>query len=324
MKELLAIYDTDEAYAKKLEQALNAEGTFPFYAMRVASEEELGRAVEEDGVKVVLSCMREAAPEAKTVILLSEIPVSSGRFPAVFKYQPLSRIRQEILKHQRVFLEADEGATSKKREIWIGVGSPVGRSLKTSFALVLGELLAQERKTLYVNLEPCSGLSAFFSKKLEHDLSELFSEGLREDWDGKGAFTETVRDLDILGPAAVPEDIYQTDPAFLRSTVRKFAEENGYETVILDLGTDYRISEAFLPTLDKLYIPGRKEALQEAKITEYREWLSRVTGPEFEEKAEILILPAPGLFSRGKNDPEQLLFSELGDFVRSLLGDMYG
>ena len=40
----------------------------------------------------------------------------------------------------------------------IGIYSPVNRCLKTSFALTMGQLMARDRKTLYVNLEDCSGL----------------------------------------------------------------------------------------------------------------------------------------------------------------------
>ena len=35
----------------------------------------------------------------------------------------------------------------------LGVYSPVGRCLKTSFALTMGKLLAQEERVLYPNLE---------------------------------------------------------------------------------------------------------------------------------------------------------------------------
>ena len=325
MRDLLVIYDEDKEYGAKLCDALNADATFPFTVERAENPEELREAVEIDGAEVVLTSVKDIAPEgAKTVIFLSDVPGPATGIPTIFKYQPIGRIRQEILKAQRVFVDADSAAEKRiTGPAWLGIASPVGRSLKTSFALVLGQLLAQTEKTLYVNLEPCPAFSALFGKRFSHDLSELFYAGMKEDWDGTGEFTETVHGLDVLAPAAVPEDVYQTDPVFLRTVLRKYAETNGFETVILDLGTEFRVMEAFLPTLSRMYVPGRKEPLAEAKVTEFREWLARVTDPSFEEKVEALTLPAPGLFSRGKADPEQLLFTELGDYVRTLLGGMY-
>lgn len=325
MKNLLVIYDSNREYAERLREALNKETGFPFHAKTAETAEELETLVRDSGAEVVLTSDRETVPDGtKTVILLTDVPGYAGGEPAVFRYQPAEKIRQAILKHQRLFEEEDDAAKLQRvRESWIGVASPVGRSLKTSFSLVLGQLLSQHSRTLYVNLEPCPGLTVLFGSRFSKDLSDLFYEAMKADWDGTGDFTETVHGLDVLAPAAVPEDIYQTDPAFLRTVIRKYASANQYETVVLDLGNEFRIAEAFLPTLSRLYVPVRKEALQEAKVAEFREWLTRVTEPSFEEKTEVIALPQPGLFSRGKFDPEQLLFTELGDTVRSMLGGMY-
>jgi len=325
MKECLVILDPDQGYGNELKNALNRDPGFPFHAAYAATTEEMEELVLNGGAEVVLSALKEALPDGvKTGIFLSDVPGYANGAPSIFKYQPAGKIRQEILKFQRVFEEADDpqGKTAG-RITAIGVASPVGRAFKTSFSLVLGQLVAQNAKTLYVDLEPCPGFSALFGRKFPHDLSELFYEGMKEDWDGRGAFTETVHGLDVLAPAAVPEDIYGTDPPFIRNVILKYAEANGYETVIFDLGTEFRVQEAFVPALDKLYIPVRKDPLQEEKVNEYREWLARVTDPGFEEKTEVVTLPVPGLFSRGKYDPEQLLFTELGDYVRNLLGGLY-
>ena len=55
----------------------------------------------------------------------------------------------------------------------LGVYSPVGRCLKTSFALTMGKLLAQEERVLYLNLEEFSGLSVLMKEEYKSDLSDL-------------------------------------------------------------------------------------------------------------------------------------------------------
>ena len=325
MKTVLVIYDSDPEYASRLRDALNQDREFPFFAEVAKDESEAEALVRDSGAEVLLTSEKGVRPDGvKSVLLLTDVPGYAGAEPSVFRYQSAEQIRNAILKQQRMLDVSEEDSEKRIRYgSWIGVASPVGRALKTSFSLVLGQLLSQHAKTLYVNLEPCPGISELFGTRFSKDLSDLLYEGMKEDWDGSGDFTETIRGLDVLAPASVPEDVYETDPVFLRSVIRKYAAANLYENVILDLGNEFRVVGAFLPILDKFYVPTRNEPLQEAKIAEYREWLTRVTEPAFENKTEVLALPAPGLFSRGKFDPEQLVFTELGDAVRTLLGGLY-
>ncbi len=325
MKELLAIYDTDNEYVKRLKSALNEDAAFPFFAVTAASREELDRILSEEQIQVLLISGKEEIPEGvKTVFRMTEVPGYVGGELSFCKYLPVGKIKEEILRKQSAFLDAEESADRPgDKTMYIGIASPVGRALKTSFGLVLGQLLAQNAHTLYVNLEPCPGTEVLFGRKPAKDLADVLFAGTREDWDGKESVEEQLHGLSLFPTAAVPEDIYQTDPAFLKEVLRKYVHANGYEAVVLDLGTEYRILEEFVPSLNKLYIPSRKEPVQEAKAAEFLEWVGRIADEEFREKAEVITLPMPGIFSRSKYDPEQLLFTELGDTVRSMLGGMY-
>ena len=51
----------------------------------------------------------------------------------------------------------------------IGVYSPIGRSGKTTFAITLGQVLAKEKETLYINMEEFSALSKIFNKEYSGD-----------------------------------------------------------------------------------------------------------------------------------------------------------
>ncbi|MDQ9824849.1 hypothetical protein RFZ44_16190, partial [Acinetobacter sp. 163] len=61
-------------------------------------------------------------------------------------------------------------AVLKKTTEILGVYSPVGRCLKTSFALALGQILARERAVLYLNLEEYSGFEELIGKGFAHNL----------------------------------------------------------------------------------------------------------------------------------------------------------
>ena len=59
---------------------------------------------------------------------------------------------------------ADQIAVLKKTTEIIGIFSPLGRCLKTSFALTLGQILAKERAVLYLNMEEYSGFEELMGK----------------------------------------------------------------------------------------------------------------------------------------------------------------
>ena len=83
------------------------------------------------------------------------------------KYQSCELIMKELLEW--LAKEGTLGRTgSNHKELkLIGVYSPVGKCLKTSFAFVLGQLLSKKHKVLYLNMEcysymfeGCTGLTS--------------------------------------------------------------------------------------------------------------------------------------------------------------------
>ncbi|MBR5738770.1 MAG: hypothetical protein IKY02_02140, partial [Lachnospiraceae bacterium] len=75
MKELLAIYDTDNEYVKRLKSAFNEDAAFPFFAVAAANREELDRILSEEQIQVLLISGKEEIPEGvKTVFRMTEVP----------------------------------------------------------------------------------------------------------------------------------------------------------------------------------------------------------------------------------------------------------
>ena len=98
----------------------------------------------------------------------------------------------------------------KKTMEIIGVYSPLGRCLKTSFALALGQILAKDKAVLYLNLEEYSGFEELLGKKFPTNLSDLFyyvrqgNENLIHRMNG---MIQTVNNLDFIPPVRMPSDI---------------------------------------------------------------------------------------------------------------------
>jgi len=335
MKDTLLIYDTDPVYSRQLAEKLSLREDVPQEVHWFAEPEELLAAARAAEVPVVLAARGDRDEATEELLRLSKAGEIVLMFlteirgyeriediPAVFKYRPVSLILKDILASAEEERERGSGA-EYTRASFIGVMSPVGRALKTSFCLTLGQLLSRGGRVLYVNLETCSGFRAIFGREFESDLSDLlYAYQTGGEAGALPEVTESFHGVDVLPPASMPEDIYRTDPLLMKNLLLKLAREREYQFVILDLGTDFRLGEVLLPLCGLVYVPSRNEPVSETKAKEFMVWLERMKGDR-RIRAENLVLPQRQPFISGKEYSEQLLWSELGDFVRDLLGGMY-
>ena len=328
MQEIIAVYSDDMDFSENLCRKLHDRGRVPYQLKVYRNKEELQEFINEHPQGVILIDRQAADPEilklkARQFLYLTDVrgyPVIDG-IRTVFKYQAVSGIETELLDGLAKGEEdTPEDGTALYRAKYIGVASPIGRCLKTSFCLTLGQLLSQKEHVLYMNLEPCSGFTALFEKEFPKDLSDLlYAYETGKPGDTVIEYVETFHGLDFVPPVCAPEDIYRTDPALIRKAVTDLQRAGAYDTVILDLSSDLRLTETLIPMCRKLYLPARKELISDAKVREYRMWLDRILDGNAAVRTEELILPFYQSFSTGKQYLEQLLWSELGDFVRSQL-----
>ena len=98
---------------------------------------------------------------ANQVVILSEGEAlgGEGELPGVYKYQSADAIIREVMACYCTRTAEPASSQVGSKSILIGVYSPINRCLKTSFSLVLGQVLAKDQQVLYLSLEDCSGLS---------------------------------------------------------------------------------------------------------------------------------------------------------------------
>ena len=163
----LWIADSQEAYARAFMEYANLKENHLFQVRMCTREEQLIRALAEEEIEILLItaewyplCKERITREC--VIFLSEgsLPSELRIYPAVYKYQSAENILREILYYYSEQCGEDFCLTGTRRDNKvIGVYSPVGGSGKTVFALTLGQVLAESKNVLYLNLEECSGLA---------------------------------------------------------------------------------------------------------------------------------------------------------------------
>lgn len=326
MQDVIAVFSEDTEFSENLCRKLQDRGRIPGTLMAFASMEELLGYLKEHPDTLLLidrhaadgTVLRETPERMLYLTDVKGYPVIDG-VRTVFKYQAVSGIETELLEGIQNEGTTDSG-TGLFRAKYIGVASPVGRSRKTSFCLTLGQLLSQKERVLYLNLEPCSGFPALFDKTFEKDLSDLiyaYESGNTKV--NASEYTEQFHGLDLVPPVCAPEDVYRTDPVLMRRIVTDLQKSGSYDTVILDLSADYRMAEALIPMCRKLYLPVQDDLISEAKVREYREWITRISDSADLKRVEEVRLPQDQSFASGKQYLEQLLWSAMGEFVRSLL-----
>ena len=308
MKHILAVYDVDPVYAARFAEVVNQKEKIPFEVVAFSSIERLRAFAAEHPVKLLLLGEHVPAEEkesirAEKVILLSDNggkPVSPS-VPCVYKYQSSDAIVREVMTWYGESPGELPEVSGRGLAKVLGVYSPVGRCLKTSFALTMGKLLAQEERVLYLNLEEFSGLSVLMKEEYKSDLSDLlyFYNGGSYNSLRLSSVVHTMGELDYIPPVRYPEDLDQAGEEAIAGLIRAIAGESAYDTLVVDM-------------------PIREDPVSLAKLKELEQYFSQTGNGMLRERIKRLKLPYHGSFGRG-DYIDQLLWGELGDYVRQLL-----
>lgn len=207
-----------------------------------------------------------------------------------------------------------------KRARVIGVYSPVSRCLKTSLALTMGQQLARDGKVLYISFEIFAGFGTLIDGECRGDLSDVLYFFRQEDF-GVMRLKSMVynwKDMDYIPPVRYPEDLEQLTGEEAAALLERAAAECGYEYVIVDVGQAVLNIGPVLELCDVVYMPVKEDCVSSAKLEELEEYL-RVSGREgLRERIQRVKLPYHSSFGRKDTYMEQLLWGELGDYVRKL------
>ena len=170
-RNIFAVCDLDVDYAYHFMEYLSKKKNIPFEVRVFTSAAGFREYVKEHPVELLLiseKAMNSEIREAKIgqILILSDGVVSKGyeEYPSIYKYQSSNQVIREALEHygEGVGTTAQTLKLEKKKMEVIGVYSPVGRTMKTTFALTLGQILAKKRAEDGIYCTECqqSGLSA--------------------------------------------------------------------------------------------------------------------------------------------------------------------
>ena len=198
----------------------------------------------------------------------------------------------------------------------------MARSGKTAFALALGEILAESRQVLYLNLEEYSGFEELFGTHYRTDLTDLiyFARQKEENLVYKlNSIIQSFHGLQYVPPAFFSADIRGVTGEEWLLILKRIMEYCEYDVILLDLGGQMEGIFELLQRCERIYMPVAADRIARAKLSQYEKLLQMMEQQEILEKTKKLQVPQTELDPNGPDMIQQLVWGETGTFVRRLL-----
>lgn len=327
MIRVMAVFDADIDFATRFADYVNEKVKVPFTAMAFSDRERLVGYGADHEIEILLVDEKAGdladSVRARQVIQLCEGDAAEMKEnrPSIYKYQSGDGIMREVMACYCDRAMVPDLALFGGKAAVLGIFSPVNRCLKTSFALALGQLLSKGEAVLYLSLEAYSGLSKLMGKEHERDLSDvlyLYRQG-EYHWMKLKSMIYSWEKLEYIPPVRYGEDLNQVTSQDMALLIEKIARESGYDKVLLDMGHMGREALPLLEICDVIYMPVRNDCVSRAKLEEFEEYLKTADEGVVMERIHRLKLPYNSAFGKQGNYLEQLLWGELGDYVRQML-----
>lgn len=330
-KSVFAVCDTEMEYARNFMEYLNQKRNIPFEVHAFSSAEMFLEFAKNNETEILLISDKAMKEEIRRYPIRQIIILSEGvhspvldQYPAVYKYQSSEKVIREVMACYGVEngVDTSPALLPKKEMRIIGIYSPVGRTQKTSFALTMGQILAKERAVLYLNMESYSGFERLLECSYDRGMSDILYYARQENQGiiyKLGGMVQSMQNLDYLPPAASPMDIQTAKYEEWKWLFQEIEKNSSYEVLILDLGDGVADLYQILDFCNEIYVPIRNDVISAAKMEQFENLLRRWDCQSVLDKMRKIHVPFHTANRTGKAYFEELVWSELGDYVRQIL-----
>lgn len=330
-KSIFAVCDLDSSYACNLTDYLNEKRSTPFEVQAFTNIESLKKFAAAQEIEILLISTRAMCDEIRElpisrVVILSEgeqlQDLSLEEYPFVYKYQSSDQLISEVMEYYAGTKPgANLIATASKTKL-IGIYSPVGRTGKTSFGLTLGEILSEDKAVLYLNLEEYSGFEDLFDLHYRTDITDLIYFARQKEGSliyKLNSAIQSFHNLQYIPPALVSADLRDVSGEEWIAFLQEIMTYCEYDVILLDLGNQLDDLFQILQRCDCIYMPVMQDQAAKAKIAQYEHLLEMLDLREFSEKTRKFILPMQNIRKEDGDVIQQLVWGEMGKFVRRFL-----
>lgn len=334
-RKIMAICDTEEGYAFRMAEYILEKVKLPYTLHLFTAVEELKKFAGREEIEILLiaeSAWRMIREEfvrnqvAQMFVLQESENVEQDELCRIDKYQNPDQVVQKMLDvlAERNGCEDYPEATDMAAKL-IGVYSPVKRCLQTSFALTLGQLLAKEHRTLYLNFERYSGLGELLRRDYQTDMLDVmyYFQSAREKLALRlPTMIQNAGGLDYIPPMQYALGIREVPGEQWLALCRDIAAIGEYEYMILDLDDGIDGLFDLLKNCRKIYTITRDDPFAMAKLRQYEQMLRLGELEEITEKTVKCRFP---IFQQLPESLDMMTHGELAGYVRAIIKeDIYG
>ena len=176
--------------------------------------------------------------------------------------------------------------------------------MKTTFALTLGQILAKKRACLYLNLEACSGFEYLLERSFDQTLGDLL-------------YYQRLGSEQLI--TKMGSIVQSTTAQEWSSLLQQIIDYSNYDVVILDLSDSVSQLYKVLEQCTRIYMPIRADPVSQAKIHQFEHTLQVWEKQMVLDRIRKIKLPYHRSSKTGIGYMDDLVWSELGDYVREML-----
>lgn len=321
-KRIFVIVDDEKRYTQLLYEFLYARFPEPMQLLIFSDLSQFKKyaSCHEIEIALVSQHMYEGLRKkvnAKHCYILQEKEKIRNR-DNIYKYQSREGILKDLSKYYGASKEVTGPVTKKEMQI-IGMYSPIGRSGQTTFALLLGKLLAKKKRVLYLNLEPFSGLNSYLNISNNSNLSDLlYYLNYEED---KFVYKlanmiEYFGNVEFIPPTESFLDLHTITTKEWEKLIEIIRDKTEYEYLILDLSECIGGLLNVLRMCNRVYSLVKEDIMAQNKLEQYESFLKNQEYEDLLKKEKRIVEPE---FKAMNIYPEELAYSQLAIYVKQIV-----
>ena len=283
-KPILAVFDSEERYAYGFMEFISNKSNLPFQVHVFTEPERFFAYSKQEEIECLLISENVYQREVEAlniphIIILSESSDCLNKsLLHIHKYQSCEAIFREVMAYymkEAGHVMSCVRTNTEKMKI-IGIYTPVGRCLQTTFSFALGQILSKKAKVLYMNFERYSGLEALLKRSFQYDISDLvyYFQCAKEKLSLRlSSIVENVHGLDFVPPVQLYQSILGVHGQQWIELFAEIEKCSDYEYLILDLTDGVADLWDILRSCTHVYTITRGDGVSLAKMDQYERGL---------------------------------------------------
>ncbi len=329
VKDVLVLCDEEEEYAYLMTDFLRMHKDLPWEIRTYTTVNTLLQEEGKTNIAMLLVAESVYTEELKAlqpgkVVILNESGIMRwDSLQNINKYQRADRVMKELLE---IYVEIASVQLPRlavdNNTKFIGIYSPVRRCLQTTFALTMGQMLAADKSTLYLNFEHYAGIMELLPDVQTRDMADLLYFLNAENDKFRLRMQTMVQQkgkLDYIPPMKSGQNLLTVTVNEWLQLLQKITELNEYEYVILDLSESMQGLFDILRICTKVFTLTQEDHIAQSKIIQYEQVLALYEYEDVLYKTCKCNLPK---IRKVPQELEQYTKGELAEYVRKQIKEI--